>query len=472
MKIFDNKSQEYVDYRPSEDTISMYYCGATVQGSPHLGHMRSAVVYDTFARWFHYIFPNHTTRVIRNITDIDDKILQKALLTGKEYYEIARIYEKEFSYGYDQLGVNVDYEPRATAHIPEIIELIEELINKGYAYQSKNSASVYFRTRLWEHYGELTHQNVDDLQSSGSVVVDVDEKEDAKDFALWKARKDTEPLTASWNSPWGLGRPGWHVECSAMAMKYLGSAFDFHGGGIDLRYPHHENELAQSRAAGNDFARFWLHNGMTTINGEKMSKSIGNVVPALDVLEDYSPQEVRYFLSSAHYRSAVDYKTARMEQVKASLENINAFLSTAAEITGLTFDSNENTLSLPTEFVDAMNNDLNTPVAIAVMHKTVNAGKQVLLQDSSDIESLKDLTVKVYSMMTILGLMDTRSREVVLDSHNGDDEKFSALVNNLVSYRNMLRQEKRYKESDEIRDVLKSLNVSLKDVSSTETTWN
>ena len=305
LRFYDTASAEVRDFVPLvPGKVSLYYCGATVQGMPHVGHIRSAIAFDQLTRWLQY--RGFRVTAVRNVTDIDDKILAKSAdsfapdfegepgsVREEEWWALAYRYEQEFLKAYDTLGVSrPTYEPRATGHIPEMHALIQQLIDRGHAYPAlDDSGDVYFDVRSWAKYGSLTRQKIDDMQ--GAPDADPRGKKDPRDFALWKGHKEGEPTTASWASPWGTGRPGWHLECSAMVTKYLGTEFDIHGGGLDLRFPHHENEMAQSQAAGHGFANFWMHNGMVTYAGEKMSKSIGNTVSPAEMLELASPRVVR-----------------------------------------------------------------------------------------------------------------------------------------------------------------------------------
>ena len=344
LRFYDTASAEVRDFVPLvPGQVSLYYCGATVQGMPHVGHIRSAIAFDQLTRWLQY--RGFRVTVVRNVTDIDDKILAKSAasfgpdfedepgaLRNEEWWALAYRYEQEFLKAYDTLGVSrPTYEPRATGHIPEMHALIQQLIDRGHAYPAlDDSGDVYFDVRSWNKYGTLTRQKIDDMQ--GAPDADPRGKKDPRDFALWKGYKDGEPTTASWSSPWGAGRPGWHLECSAMVTKYLGTEFDIHGGGLDLRFPHHENEMAQSQAAGHGFANFWMHNGMVTYAGEKMSKSIGNTVSPTEMLELAPPRVVRYYLGQAQYRSVLDYQPTSLQEAAAAVERIDGFLSRAARV--------------------------------------------------------------------------------------------------------------------------------------------
>jgi cysteinyl-tRNA synthetase len=322
MKLYDTKAAELRDFVPIEKgKVGIYVCGPTVQSEPHIGHLRSALVYDLITRWLSHL--GNQVTLIRNVTDIDDKVLEKANEQGLNWWELAHSNESVFASDYRALGMLLPSgEPRATGHIPQMISLIETLIANGHAYQAEGSANVYFDTLSWPSYGELTHQALDDMESEG----DRGEKKNVQDFALWKATKEGEPESASWDSPWGKGRPGWHIECSAMSTHFLGKAFDIHGGGLDLRFPHHENELAQSLASGDDFANYWIHNGLVNVGGQKMSKSLGNSVSSRDLFALAEPAVIRYYLTTAHYRSVLDYQPSVLEEAASALERLHGFL--------------------------------------------------------------------------------------------------------------------------------------------------
>ena len=380
MRFYDSASatiREFEPVVPGEARI--YYCGATVQGEPHLGHIRSALVFDQLSRWMRYRGLKVTT--VRNVTDIDDKILAKSAdsmepgfegeFPNELWWALAYRFEKVFAQAYAALGIDPPtYEPRATGHIPEMFALIQRLIDRGHAYPAlDDSGDVYFDVRSWDKYGALTNQSVEDMQDSADA--DPRGKRDPRDFALWKGYKEGEPLTASWESPWGRGRPGWHLECSAMAGKYLGSRFDIHGGGLDLRFPHHENELAQSTAAGDDFANFWMHNGMVTYEGEKMSKSIGNTISPAQMLQMARPLVVRYYLGSAHYRSILDYRPSSLQEAATAIERVEAFLAATQDVL-------KPGREVPEAFAEAMDDDVNIPRALAVLHEQTRAGNAAL----------------------------------------------------------------------------------------------
>ena len=436
-----------------------------MQSEPHVGHVRSAVNFDVLRRWL--VARGYDVTLIRNITDIDDKILAKAEEQGRPWYNLAYAMKRELDAAYDALHVDPPtYEPAATGHVPEMLELIERLIAAGHAYPAEDgSGDVYFDVRSWPAYGELTHQGIDDMEAATDA--DPRGKRDARDFALWKGKKDSEPATASWPSPWGRGRPGWHIECSAMALKYLGGGFDIHGGGVDLRFPHHENEQAQSRAAGFAFASYWMHNAWITTSGEKMSKSLGNslVVPA--VLERVRAIDLRFYIVAAHYRSHVEFSFQALEEAAAGFARIEHFLERAASVLGgapAVGDGAEVLDALPEAFVAAMDDDLGTPAAVAVLYDAVRDGNKLLADGSS--EDLSRLAGRVRAMLAVLGLDP-------LDPHwssGGSSETeaklttaVDALVSALLEQRATARAAKDFAAADEIRDRLKAAGIELED---------
>jgi cysteinyl-tRNA synthetase len=474
LRFYDTASAEVRNFVPLvEGKASLYYCGATVQGMPHVGHIRSAIAFDQLTRWLQYRGLRVT--VVRNVTDIDDKILAKAEASfapgftpepgevpGEEWWALAYRYEQEFLKAYDALGVSrPTYEPRATGHIPEMHALIQQLIDRGHAYPAlDDSGDVYFDVRSWSKYGSLTRQNIDDMQAAPDA--DPRGKRDPRDFALWKGSKAGEPATASWASPWGAGRPGWHLECSAMVTKYLGTEFDIHGGGLDLRFPHHENELAQSQAAGHAFANFWMHNGMVTYEGEKMSKSIGNTVSPAEMLELAPPRVVRYYLGQAHYRSILDYRPTSLQEAAAAVERIDGFIAKAAAKFGADFGSvagtNGSSLDTLSAFSAAMDDDLNVPRALAALHETVRAGNTALAEGNDDAARLAMHTVAV--MTDVLGL------NAVAGSDAGNSKEAAALdvlVQAQLEARAAARAEKNWAASDAIRDTLNQAGVVVED---------
>ncbi len=397
-RLYDTATREVRDFVPLEEgKAGLYVCGLTVQSEPHVGHVRSGVNFDVLQRWLRHL--GYEVTFIRNITDIDDKILIKSAEQGRPWYNLAYAMHRELDKAYDALNVAPPtYEPAATGHVPEMIEIIGELIGRGHAYPAEDgSGDVYFDVRSWPSYGELTRQGVDDMEPATDA--DPRGKRDPRDFALWKGwKKETEPETAAWPSPWGPGRPGWHIECSAMAGKYLGPAFDIHGGGVDLRFPHHENEQAQSRAAGRPFATYWMHNAWITTSGEKMSKSLGNSLTIPAVLEDYRGIELRYYLVAAHYRSHVEFSFEALDEAAVGFRRMEAFLERAAEVLGDVPGDG----MLCAEFIEAMDNDLGTPGAVAAIHDVVREGNKLIA--GGDSAALRGNVASVRAMLDVLGL--------------------------------------------------------------------
>ncbi len=470
LRFYDTASAEVRDFVPLEDgKASVYYCGATVQGMPHVGHVRSAIAFDQLTRWLE--FRGLRVTVVRNVTDIDDKILAKSAQSfgpdwdaepsarqAEEWWALAYRYEQEFENAYESLGVQrPTYEPRATGHIPEMHALIQRLIERGHAYPAlDDSGDVYFDVRSWSKYGSLTRQNIDDMQ--GAPDADPRGKRDPRDFALWKGFKDGEPVTAKWESPWGAGRPGWHLECSAMVTKYLGPRFDIHGGGLDLRFPHHENEMAQSQAAGDDFANFWMHNGMVTYEGEKMSKSIGNTVSPAEMLELASPRVVRYYLGQAHYRSILDYRPTSLQEAAAAVERIDGFIHKASAKVGTGASDVSPQANMPAAFIAAMDDDLNVPQALGVLHETVRAGNTALA--SGDVEAAKTALYSVLSMTEVLGLDSVKRPEAV---QGREHAALEVLIEAQLEARAAARAAKDWAASDAIRDTLAAAGVVVED---------
>ncbi len=460
MRFYDSASatiREFEPVVPGEARI--YYCGATVQGEPHLGHIRSALVFDQLSRWMRYRGLKVTT--VRNVTDIDDKILAKSAdsmqpgfegeFPNEQWWALAYRFEKVFARAYAALGIDPPtYEPRATGHIPEMFALIQRLIDRGHAYPAlDDSGDVYFDVRSWGKYGALTNQSVEDMQDSADA--DPRGKRDPRDFALWKGYKEGEPLTASWESPWGRGRPGWHLECSAMAGKYLGSRFDIHGGGLDLRFPHHENELAQSTAAGDDFANFWMHNGMVTYEGEKMSKSIGNTISPAQMLQMARPLVVRYYLGSAHYRSILDYRPSSLQEAATAIERVEAFLAATQDVL-------KPGREVPEAFAEAMDDDVNIPRALAVLHEQTRAGNAALAAG----EDASEAANAVMAMAEVLGLAQLMSFNAEGTS-GAEHEALDALIQAVLAERADARAQKDWAKADAMRDLLASAGVQVKD---------
>jgi cysteinyl-tRNA synthetase len=452
-RLYDTATQSVRPFEPVvPGRVSIYHCGLTVQSGPHLGHIRKEVVFDVLRRWLTWC--GYEVTVIANITDIDDKILIKSAEAGTQWFALAYRFERELHEAYAALGcLPPTYEPRATGHIPEMIEMIKVLIERGHAYPAPDSSGdVYFDVKSWPAYGSLSHQNIDEMEPAGDS--DPRGKKDPRDFALWKGHKDTEPETASWMTPWGRGRPGWHLECSAMAGKYLGDEFDIHGGGLDLRFPHHENELAQSRAAGQRFARYWMHNALVTTAGEKMSKSLDNSALVSEVIKRFPARAVRLYLLQPHYRSPIEYSDAAIAESVVALERIDNFVRRAGDVIGVIAEQ------VPQGFAAAMDDDLGTPAAVAVLHNVVREGNQALDTGETDLVAIR--LAEVLGMLAILGLdaaSDAWERSV--------DQQLTAVVDGLVTellkHREAARERKDFAAADAIRDSLAALGVEVLD---------
>ena len=457
LRLHDTATRELRDFVPlQEGRAGIYVCGLTVQSEPHVGHVRSAVNFDVLRRWL--LVNGYDVTFIRNVTDIDDKILAKAAEQGRPWFELADRMHHEL--GRALAAINVlrpTYEPGATGHVPEILELIRVLVERGHAYPaSDGSGDVYFDVRSWPAYGELTRQRIEDMEPAGDA--DPRGKRDPRDFALWKGwKKEVEPETAAWPSPYGPGRPGWHIECSAMAAKYLGAAFDIHGGGVDLRFPHHENEQAQSRAAGQRFASYWLHNAWITPAGEKMSKSLGNSLLIPNVLERVRGIELRFYMISAHYRSHVEFSWEALEEAAAGFRRIEGYVERAAAAVG----------ELPrggmlcTEFIEAMDDDLGTPAAVAAVHDVVREGNRLLGAGAS--AALRGNLASVLAMLDVLGLHPADPAW----GSPGRDERLSgvvsALVKGMLEERAAARAARDWARADAIRDRLGAAGVLVED---------
>ncbi|SIN68437.1 cysteine--tRNA ligase [Agromyces cerinus] len=469
VRLYDSKAQALRDFAPLRDgRVGMYVCGPTVQSSPHIGHLRSALVYDIMRRWFSY--RGNDVVFVRNVTDIDDKILNAATDNGTDehWWALAYRVELEFTAAYASLGIMAPtYEPRATASISQMQQLIARLIELGHAYAASDaSGDVYFDTASWPAYGELTRQARDNMEAAADA--DPRGKRDPRDFALWKGRKASEPESASWASPWGDGRPGWHIECSAMATRYLGAEFDIHGGGLDLRFPHHENELAQSTAAGDGYARYWVHNGLVNIGGQKMSKSLGNSVYAAELFELASPLAVRYLLGAAHYRSTLDYSPGSLAEAEAAVDRIRGFLSRVERRLAGTRFAGTGAPVIPDAFAAAMDDDLGVPQALAVLHDTVRAGNQAL-----DAEELHDAAAahgQVAAMVEVLGI-DPRDPHWATADSGPAASALDALVTRLIEDRQAARESRDYAAADRIRAELSAAGITIED-SSTGTHWS
>lgn len=453
LELFDSKTQSLREFVPQDPgRVGMYVCGPTVQSAPHLGHLRSALVYDLLKRWLEA--NDLKVTMVRNVTDIDDKVLVNAQAANRDWIEFAGEVEQSFNDAYRSLGIaDPTHTPHATEHIADMIQLVESLITKGHAYQAEDgSANVFFDTGSWSEYGELTNQKLENMEGESENTFG---KRNVHDFALFKAHKEGEPESAAWNTPWGKARPGWHIECSAMAKHFLGESFDIHGGGLDLRFPHHENELAQSRANGDAFANFWLHNALVTIQGQKMSKSLGNGVSVEQLLEAGSWSAIRYWLSSSQYRSNLDYTPTSLSDAQSALDRISGFIKRAK------LQTSSVTVPLPESFVSAMNSDLNVPGAIAVIHETVRAGNTAL--DANDINIVTTCLSQVVQMVEVLGLMLEQAKDI--------DPALTQKIEELISLRAEAKAGKDFAKADQIRDELTTLGVTLEDLPN-QTIWS
>lgn len=464
LRLFDTATRDVRDFVPrTPGEVGIYLCGATVQAAPHVGHMRSAVAFDVLVRWLRRSGSRVT--LIRNVTDIDDKILAKSAAAGEPWWAWAATYERAFTAAYDALGVlPPTYEPRATGHVPDMVELVRRLVERGHAYVTA-PGDVWFDVRSWPEYGALTNQRLEDLNPvPDDVPSGADEaaaKRDPRDFALWKAPKADEPATASWDTPFGRGRPGWHLECSAMARRYLGDTFDIHGGGLDLRFPHHENELAQSRAAGDAFAQHWLHSAWVTQGGAKMSKSLGNGLLVSEVLATTRPVVVRYALVAVQYRSMLEWTPATVSEAEATWERLAGFVQRATERVGDVGDVGD--VELPAAFTAAMDDDLNVPAALAVVHEHLRAGNAALADRTAAADAVaRHHLVALRAMLDVLGLdpADPRWGE-------SGDSRYAAALDAVVGAEIAARAEARaardFATADAIRDRLGAAGIVVED---------
>ncbi len=426
----------------------MYVCGATVQGPPHIGHVRSGLNYDVLRRWLTHT--GYDVTLVRNITDIDDKILHKAADAGRPWWEWAATYERAFSAAYTALGcLPPSLEPRATGHVTQMVELIERLISGGHAYAA--NGDVYFAVRTFPDYGTLSGQKVDDVhQGEGEAGG----KRDQLDFTLWKAAKPGEP---SWPTPWGRGRPGWHLECSAMATAYLGPEFDIHGGGLDLVFPHHENERAQSHAAGDPFARYWLHNAWVTMGGEKMSKSLGNTLRIEALLDRVRPLELRYYLVGPHYRSSIEYSDTALDEAVSAYRRVESFVQRVRERHGVP----EPSADVPAEFAAALDDDLGTPGALAVVHGLVREGNTAL--DAGDAAAASRAASCVRATTGVLGLDPMATDTAGPAGGDGARQALGTLVETMLERRQQARGERDFATADLLRDELLAAGVTVED---------
>lgn len=509
LNLYDTASHQvshFVPLKPGE--VGIYVCGATVQSSPHIGHIRAAVAFDIVRRWFLKL--GYKVTFVRNVTDIDDKILVKAAAAGQRWWARAYYYEREFTEAYNTLGVlPPTVEPRATGHMSDMIDLIQRILDNGHGYvvtdaDGKPTGNVYFDVASWPHYGELTHQKQTSEVDEAAAVADrmgpsvdatgadkynpVDpadaspDKHDPRDFALWKAPKDTDPEDARWSTPFGVGRPGWHIECSAMSHRYLGDGFDIHGGGLDLRFPHHENEMAQTRAAGYPSAARWMHSAWVTAKGEKMSKSLGTGLSVPSVLAEHSAWVVRYALGSVQYRSMLEWSDQALVEAQAAYDRVSNFIERAGvalggqpsreEVTAVSADD------LPADFVAAMNDDVNVSGATAAIFTAIRSGNTLLSQlaDRADSETAKaevrEALLAVRAMLDTLGLDPLAEPWVSADAAGGaadgtaespEHAALEALIAEQLNARAEARKAKDFAKADQIRDALTEAGIAIED---------
>ena len=509
LNLYDTASHQvshFVPLKPGE--VGIYVCGATVQSSPHIGHIRAAVAFDIVRRWFLKL--GYKVTFVRNVTDIDDKILVKAAAAGQRWWARAYYYEREFTEAYNTLGVlPPTVEPRATGHMSDMIDLIQRILDNGHGYvvtdaDGKPTGNVYFDVASWPHYGELTHQKQTAVSDAASEVTDamgpsvdnagndkynpVDpadmspDKHDPRDFALWKAPKDTDPEDARWSTPFGVGRPGWHIECSAMSHRYLGDGFDIHGGGLDLRFPHHENEMAQTRAAGYPSAARWMHSAWVTAKGEKMSKSLGTGLSVPSVLAEHSAWVVRYALGSVQYRSMLEWSDQALVEAQAAYDRVSNFIERAGvalggqpsreEVTAVSADD------LPADFVAAMNDDVNVSGATAAIFTAIRSGNTLLSQlaDRADSETAKaevrEALLAVRAMLDTLGLDPLAEPWVSAGAAGGaadgtaespEHAALEALIAEQLNARAEARKAKDFAKADQIRDALTEAGIAIED---------
>ena len=440
-------TSEFVPLKAGE--VGIYLCGATVQAPPHIGHVRSGVNFDILRRWL--TKSGYNVTFIRNVTDIDDKILHKAVHEQAPWWAVAMKYERAFTEAYAALNVlPPTYEPRATGHVTQMIELMQTLIEKGAAYAPGNG-DVYLEVRKLSSYLTLSRQKLDDLLPAA----DADEtfKKDPRDFALWKAAKPGDP---SWPTPWGPGRPGWHLECSAMAHQYLGEAFDIHGGGLDLIFPHHENEIAQSEAAGYGFAKRWLHNAWVTASGEKMSKSLGNSLQVHELLKSVRGIELRWYLGSAHYRSMLEFSHEALAESATAFRRIEGFLNRSVEILG-----SEPVPTISQAFTDAMNDDLAVPTALASISEALRAGNSAIT--AGDTAVIEKSANEIRGALEVLGCDPFDDAFASSTAVEDIGMALDGVIQLALAQRTAARERKDFAASDQIRDGLAALGITIED---------
>ena len=455
LRIYDTGTRSQREFVPlRKGHASIYLCGATPQAQPHIGHLRSGVAFDVLRRWL--LATGYDVAFVRNVTDIDDKILSKAAEHGRPWWEWVSTHERAFTAAYDALGVlPPSVEPRATGHVTQMVTYMQRLLDNGYAYVA--DGSVYFDVVAWNQaegsdYGALSGNRVEEMEQGET---DNTGKRNQLDFALWKAAKPGEP---SWPTPWGEGRPGWHLECSAMATWYLGDSFDIHAGGLDLQFPHHENEIAQAHAAGDDFAAYWMHNHWVTMAGEKMSKSLGNVLAVPELLKIVRPVELRYYLGSAHYRSVLEYSQPALEEAAAGYRRIEDFLHRAVDLLG-----DVEVGQWTAAFAEAMDDDVAVPRALAEIHNTVRAGNSALADKNT--EEVRRLAETVRAMTGVLGVDPLAPQWAGAGSSDDTSlhHALDVLVRAELERRTVARAEKDWDAADSVRDRLNEAGVDVTD---------
>ena len=456
LRLYDTATREIRDFVPlTKGEVGIYVCGPTVQASPHIGHLRCEVAFDVLHRWLER--QGNRVTMIRNVTDVEDRIFDKSREAGEKWWAWATRYEREFARAYDAVGCRpAACEPRATGHMTDIVGLVRRLVERGHAYEK--AGSVYFDVQSFPEYGALTNQALGDLEPSDDPS---DEKKDPRDFALWKATKDGDPEGASWPSPWGPGRPGWHIECSAMATRYLGQEFDIHGGGLDLRFPHHENEQAQSRAAGDGFARLWMHSAWLTQSGTKMSKSLGNSLLVSEVLARHRAVALRLALVSVHYRSMLEYTDTTMTDAEATWDRLEGFVRRAGERVGQPGADEVRAAALPPAFVEAMDDDLSVPRALVAVHDAVREGNTALAAGDDKPAAASLLAVR--AMLDSLGL-DPESEAWKAEA--GSDRvshALDSLVRRELDDRERARADQDWAAADAVRDRLAGAGILIED---------
>ena len=450
LRLYDTATRGVRDFVPREPGRgSGYLGGARVQAPPHVGHIRSGLAFDILRRWLEA--SGYDVTFVRNVTDIDDKILARGAEEGIPYWQVAMRNERAFTSAYDVLGcLPPTYEPRATGHVPEMVELMQRLIDTDHAYAV--DGDVYFDVRSFPEYGALSGQRLDDMQPAADSEASI--KRDPRDFALWKSAKPGEP---QWATPWGPGRPGWHLECSAMASRYLGPAFDIHGGGMDLLFPHHENEIAQSKAAGDAFANYWMHNAWVTTSGEKMSKSLGNSLLVSEVVKRVRPVELRFYLGSAHYRSMLEFSDEALAESAAGYRRIEGFLRRAEEALGAGPDA----AGLPVAFAAALDDDLGVPQALAVVYDTVRAGNAALAEGDSD--TARRARDEVVAMLDVLGVNPYAEPWAAQSDDGAARRALAPLVDVVLAQRQAARERKDFTVADALRDGLAASGIVVED---------